>query len=388
MGNTKKRILDAAETLICEKGIAGTTISELAREAGIADSLVYKHFRGKEDLLFSVAYERLQEALAQFDEALQGIRDAESRLRRMVWYSLRYNDLHPGYTRTLLLECRSNPRFYASPAHELLRRHAAITTDILRQGVAEGCFRDDIDMRLVRDIVYGVLDFEAISAIAIREVDATINDFDAVMALLIPMVRKRTSAAAGNEERLLSAAEKVFATRGFAKAKVSDIARLAGTAEGTVYDHFKSKEDLLFSIPMKRFREHLEKLPEVFRVESPARKLRRLLRYHFTLYSPNREFLKVFLLDIQLSMRFYRSEAYPVFRQYLEVIEEVIEEGKALGSFRSDVDPRVFRNMFLGAFTHLALRWLIVRKDKPVDRMVEIDQLMDLLSWAVADEGD
>lgn len=385
MKNSKKRILEVAEELIAENGIFGTTISRVAQEAGIADSLVYKYFKGKEDLLFSIAFERLQQALVEFEEAVQGIKDAESKLRRMVWYGLRYNDRHPGYTRTLLFECRSNPNFYTSPAYDLLRRHAFITMGILQQGVSDGFFRNDIDMRLVRDIIYGTLDFETISTMATGEVEQGIDDFDAIMGLLIPMIRKRESAPEmSKEEKLLSAAEAVFAIHGFEKATISEIAQLAGTAEGTLYDYFKSKEDLLLSIPLRRFREHLKQLPEVFHIESPERKLRRLLRYHFTLYSRNWDFLKIFLLDIQLNMQFYASEGYTVFREYIRVMENVIEEGKTRKVFRADVTPRVFRNMFLGAFTHMALRWIIVKKDKPYDKMKEIDHLVDLLTSSIS----
>jgi TetR/AcrR family transcriptional regulator, fatty acid metabolism regulator protein len=150
-----------------------------------------------------------------------------------------------------------------------------------------------------------------------------------------------------------------------------------------LYDYFKSKEELLLSIPLKRFREHLNQLPEVFQIESPERKLRRLLRYHFTLYTRNWDFLKIFLMDIQLNMRFYESEAYKVFQEYIHVMEDVIEEGKAKGFFRPDVNSRVFKNMFLGAFTHMALRWIIVKKDRYYNKMKEIDTLIDLLTCAI-----
>jgi TetR/AcrR family fatty acid metabolism transcriptional regulator len=385
MRNAKKKILEVAEELISENGVSGTTIANVAQAAGIADSLVYKYFKGKEDLLFSIAFERLQQALVEFDEALQGIKDAASRLSRMVWYSLRYNDHYPGYSRTLLFECRSNPNFYTSPAYDLLRRHAAMTMGILRQGVEDGLFREDVHLRLVRDIIYGTLDFETIGTIAAAEVDEGIHDFDAIMGLIIPMITRRDPAPdVSREEKLIAAGEAVFAMHGFEKATISEIARLAETSEGTLYDYFKSKEELLLSIPLKRFREHLNQLPEVFQIESPERKLRRLLRYHFTLYTRNWDFLKIFLMDIQLNMRFYESEAYEVFQEYVQVMEEVIEEGKSKNIFRPDVNPRVFRNMFLGAFTHMALRWIIVKKDRGYNKMKEIDHLVDLMTCAIS----
>ena len=186
------------------------------------------------------------------------------------------------------------------------------------------------------------------------------------------------------KNQILDTAVIVFSKSGYYTATVDDIAKEAGIAKGSIYYHFKSKEDLLLSIPVKRFQNHLNQLKETFQVLSPLRKLRRLLRYHFTLYLPNRDFLKVFLLDIQLNMQFYSSKAYESFRQYMQAIEQVIEEGKSEGTFRPDVNARVFRNMFLGAFTHMALRWVIFGDKKRHDKMMEVDNLVDLMSSAVS----
>jgi TetR/AcrR family transcriptional regulator, fatty acid metabolism regulator protein len=380
MPKNKDKILDAAENLMGRNGIADTTIAKVAQKAEVADSLVYKYFKNKEDLLFSIAFRRLEEALIQFNEALQGIKDPASRLGKMIWYSLRYNDLHPGYTRILLFECRSNARFYNTKAYQLLRRHAGITTGIFLDGIKEGVFKKDLNLRLARDLVYGVLDFEAISSIATNEVDISIEDFDHIMDLIVPMVSKEeTSHEPQVRDRLLLSAEKIMARDGFSKAKISDIADSAQTAEGTIYEYFKNKEDLLLSIPKKRFQQHINNLQKTFKVTTSPEKMERLLRDHFTMYLVNRDFLKVFLLDMQLNVQFYNSEPYAIFQRYLTFIEDVVREGMEEGAFRPDVNTRVFRNMFLGAFTHMALRWIIVKRREPFDKMMEINDLIRLL---------
>src|SRR5437763_15200563 len=56
-------------------------------------------------------------------------------------------------------------------------------------------------------------------------------------------------AAAGDKrEAILRAAIRVFARNGYFNAKVADVARVAGVADGTVYLYFKSKEEILHSI--------------------------------------------------------------------------------------------------------------------------------------------
>jgi TetR/AcrR family fatty acid metabolism transcriptional regulator len=379
----KAEILAAAERVMSQKGLIDSTISEIAREAGVGDSLIYQYYKGKEDLLFSIPGERMKEVLSLLEEQLQGIRDPESRLGKMIWFHLRYNDEHPGYARILLLECRSSADFYTTPAYQLIRKYSGILLSILQEGVDCDVFRSDFDIRLVRDVILGFLDAETLGCLASKEIDASTKDFDDVMSLIRAMVARRAQHEVSKSDSILLAAEYIFTSKGFSKAKIADIAQLAGVAEGTVYDYFDNKEDLLLSIPVKRFRQFLDELPETFEIKRPLRKLRRFTKYHFLLFLTERNFSKLFVLQLLLNQRFYGSKAFESFTNYFRVIEEIIREGIEDGSFRRDVNPRVFRNMFLGAFSHLALRWLIVEKEGKIDKMQELVEVTDLLSSAV-----
>lgn len=385
----RERILQAAEQVFSEKGLQAASISEIARKAEVADSVIYQYFKNKEDLLFSVPGSRMPEVLQQCEEALQGIRDPESLLRRMVWFHLRYDEVHAGYVRLLLLECRSHPGFYKHPSYGLVRKYAGVMLRILEGGVQQGIFRSQVNMRLVRDVIFGTLDFEDIGYLVAQETDQASSDLESIMTLVLPIITHQPALEVPLDKAttILLAAEKVFAQKGFNRTKVYDVATLAGVSEGTVYEYFESKEDLLLSIPARRFQTYIELLAHAFEIKSPLRKLRRLIRTHFFLYLVNRDFLKVFVLQIQLSSRFYASPVYGTYRQYFTLIENIIEEGKSEGVFRQDVEPRVFRNMFLGTFSHMAIRWLILGQAAGTDMMSEIDQATDLLSLAVLTDG-
>ena len=163
MKDTKKRILKAAEELLSQKGVSDTTIAEIAKKANVVDSHAYQYFKGKKGLVFGVAEERLRESVAVLTDQLQGIIDPKSRLSKYIWFGLHYNDTHRDYVRNLMFDYRSNPDFYKTPAYTLVREHAKICGDILKQGIDSGDFRKDMDYRLIREIIYGTLDAEAIS---------------------------------------------------------------------------------------------------------------------------------------------------------------------------------------------------------------------------------
>lgn len=66
---TRTRLLEAATRLLGEHGYAGLSASAVAREAGIAQPTFYVHFRDKEDLVRTLAYERISELRRLLREA-------------------------------------------------------------------------------------------------------------------------------------------------------------------------------------------------------------------------------------------------------------------------------------------------------------------------------
>lgn len=383
---TKWKILAAAEEVMSQKGFASSSISEIARKANVTDSVIYQYFKGKQDLLFSVPGEKLKKQLALLKEHLAGIPDVQSQLQKVIWLQLRYHDAHRAYARLLLMECRSFKTFYSSPAYEIVREYTRIVSSILALGVKEGRFRADVPIRLIRDVILGTLDLETISSLTTGEVESGESDFEDVVNLVDSMIGA-TNPPDGSRvcrlDAIINAAKKIFAEKDFAKATISEIAGLAGVADGTIYEYFQSKEDILLSIATNRLDSYLKHVAGAFEIKTPDRKLRRLIKYHFSSFLSDREFLKVFLLRLHTNDKFYTSRAFEGFRGFCRLVEDVIEEGKAAGVFRPKVNSRVFRNMFLGAFGHMSMRWFVLRESAPVDRMEEIDQVTELLTSAV-----
>src|SRR5499433_1304416 len=85
-------------------------------------------------------------------------------------------------------------------------------------------------------------------------------------------------------ERILVAAERIFAQHGFFAARVSEIAKEAGVADGTIYLYFKNKDDLLISLfesRMERVNGFLATQTALFR--GPREKLLAFIKAYLTL---------------------------------------------------------------------------------------------------------
>jgi TetR/AcrR family fatty acid metabolism transcriptional regulator len=386
-GSDKKfTILTAAEEIISLKGFKESTISEIASQAGVNDSVIYRYFKGKDDLLFAIIEERLKEGSALLDRDLQGLIDPKSQLRKLMWGNLWYQIAYSAYSRILLFECRPSARFYSSPAAQLLQNYVGRLNAILEQGVRERAFRGDIPLSLMRDMVVGVLDMTTIGFHELKEVEDPTYDFEEAAALIELIISPKGEAEKINPDKssiILQSAERIIANKGFRKAKMSEIAQQAGVGDGTVYEYFANKDVLLFSIPQKRFDQYLKDLSGIFHPDSLIGKLKKIIKFHFYSFLADPDFTKIFVRNLFLNKAFYRSEAYKSFRSYYKELEDVIEEGKTGGVFRPEINSRVFRNLFLGTSFHLTSRWLIDNKKSEIQMIREANELADLITEAV-----
>src|SRR4029077_18593957 len=99
------------------------------------------------------------------------------------------------------------------------------------------------------------------------------------------MARRRTD---DKRQRILQAAVKVFARKGYHGAKVSEIARRADVADGTIYLYFRNKEDILVSLFDEVMAEQLEsKRHEVIDLVGAPARLLRIAEQHLELLGGN-----------------------------------------------------------------------------------------------------
>jgi TetR/AcrR family fatty acid metabolism transcriptional regulator len=172
--------------------------------------------------------------------------------------------------------------------------------------------------------------------------------------------KKRDGSAADKRERILKAAIRVFARKGFYSTRVSEIAKAAGVADGTIYLYFKNKDDVLISI----FQDRITKLLEVLGAalsepRSFEEKLHMCIDLQLGLLGSSRELAEVITVNLRQSSRLLKQFGAPLFGRYLETIARVFEEGQAQGLVQSDLSPRVLARALWGALDAIALGWAL-----------------------------
>jgi TetR/AcrR family fatty acid metabolism transcriptional regulator len=193
---------------------------------------------------------------------------------------------------------------------------------------------------------------------------------------------KRQYKKAARRESILQAAIEIFSKKGFRSATISEIAERAGVAEGSIYQYFKSKEDLFFSIPVEKtieFRTQVEL--HLSGIAGALNKIRKFVWYFLYFFTVNPEYGRMLMLDMRVNKSFVRTETYNFLKKSVEHVLEIIDEGQKEGVIRKDINVYVLRHLILGVLEHIVTRWLL--KDQKYDILAYHQEVSELIIDAI-----
>jgi TetR/AcrR family fatty acid metabolism transcriptional regulator len=164
-------------------------------------------------------------------------------------------------------------------------------------------------------------------------------------------------------QTIIQAAIEVFGKKSFRDSNISEIARRANVAEGTIYQYFKNKEDLFFSIPIEKTKEFCSELElHLQGIIGPFSKIRKFIWYYLYFFKTNPEYGRILMLEMRVSRSFVKTKTYSFLRKSTSEILEIIKEGQEEGVIRMDANPYVIRQLTLGILEHVVTRWLLKRE--------------------------
>lgn len=181
----------------------------------------------------------------------------------------------------------------------------------------------------------------------------------------------------GKRERILDAALTVFAAKGFYNTKVSEIAREAGVADGTIYNYFRSKDDILIELFEDRMDWILGRLAEELKGNVVSR-IARYIELHLMLAESEPKLAEFITVELRQSDKFLREYNNPKFSEYLGVLSSLIEQGQEEGVLREQVDPKLVSRAIFGALDEILLSLTLVRNARPLEVERIAHQVADL----------
>lgn len=179
------------------------------------------------------------------------------------------------------------------------------------------------------------------------------------------MASKREAAKQEKRERIIEAAVRVFAQKGFYTANVKDVARAAGVADGTIYLYFKNKDDLLISLFEHKMKNILLRFEEELKdIDDPLEQLKTFIHVYFELIENDTELSGVFQVELRQSSKFLKDYHNQQFSNYLNMIARILDKGKAINFFRPEMDTNIAKIFIFGAIDEVARQWILGRDGK------------------------
>jgi TetR/AcrR family fatty acid metabolism transcriptional regulator len=165
--------------------------------------------------------------------------------------------------------------------------------------------------------------------------------------------------------KIIDAATKVFAKKGFYNAKVSEIAQEAGIADGTIYIYFKHKDDILISLFEEKMKEVLDNMKKQISLETdPLKKIEKFALVHLKLIQDNKDIAEIIQVELRQSSKFMKNYHNTKFFEYLDLIGRIIQEGQEKGLVREDILPGIAKRAFFGALDEMSRFWVLSKKPK------------------------
>lgn len=178
-------------------------------------------------------------------------------------------------------------------------------------------------------------------------------------------------------KRILESAVRVFAKYGFYQSTISQIAKEAGVADGTIYLYFKNKDDILvqsFSYKIKQVFERFKK--EVERGQTAKDKLINLIRHHLKVFQGDRDMAVIYQTETHQSKRLAEDQIKEMSKMYLDIISEIVEQGQQEGSIRKDLYMGLVKRIIIGSVDEVINTWL--HSDGKYDLVSMADPLVEL----------
>ena len=148
-----EKILAATLELIAEQGLAGVGMSAVAERAGVARQTLYNHYPDVESIVTAAVEAHEEGGMATVGRLLEGQQGAAAKLEQLIRHSVAMGAHGPTLA---ALESSLSPQ-----GQSVLRAHRhrseSLVKDVLREGMAEGVFRSDLDLDLNATLIQAIM---------------------------------------------------------------------------------------------------------------------------------------------------------------------------------------------------------------------------------------
>jgi AcrR family transcriptional regulator len=184
-----------------------------------------------------------------------------------------------------------------------------------------------------------------------------------------------TTKAQLTRQRILDAALKVFARKGFHDTRMNDIVDEAQSSKGGVYFHFTGKEQIFLAL-IDEFARLLERRL-VESIAAEPRGLRRVdaaLRAGLSVFGEYNQLAKIFLLQAVGLGQAFESKRLEILDRFAGLIQQHLDDAISDGNI-APIDTQIVAYAWVGSINELVMRWIQTGQPEP-DRILPTLQVI------------
>jgi TetR/AcrR family fatty acid metabolism transcriptional regulator len=182
-------------------------------------------------------------------------------------------------------------------------------------------------------------------------------------------------------QRILEAAEEVFAEKGYHGAVVDDIVRTADMSKGGFYFHFPNKQGIFLAL-MESLTPRLISTAEraIVQETDPVARVDAALRTVLDTFSRHRRLSKILLIEAVGLGHGFEEKLMEIRAQFAGVIQKYLDEAVSEGAI-APIDTKIAAFAWLGAINEIVVRWVVTGDPERLEDV--IPQLRALLLRSV-----
>jgi TetR/AcrR family transcriptional regulator, fatty acid metabolism regulator protein len=404
----KLKLIAGLKYLLKRKNFNSITTAEIAKKAKTYESLIYWHFKDKNGMLHQIVGEYLLENIALINSEMQKIKSPLDKLKKLIWLSFYILNKKRIYAKIILIEVKSVPDYFKSQSYLIVQKFSAIVEEIIKEGIANGMIRDDIQPIVLTNIIFGGIQYCLLPAIIfnmkISPEDCTEDLFKILLYGIVANGEKKKNARnrkkldantnstvnisdnmqkpnhpKGKRKRepsgkikLAEAMRQLLENKDFYSISTNDISTLAKKNEALIYRYFGDKRGLLYHVLANYLEEMHERiLGDLKAAKGSINRLKIIISDTFDAYCSQRVFAKIILLEVRNSSDYFESYTFKLVRRYVQLIVDTIGQGVVAGEISNDLSPQAIRNIIIGGIEHIVLHSLMFNRDGNPDVFLE-----------------
>lgn len=170
--------------------------------------------------------------------------------------------------------------------------------------------------------------------------------------------------------RILEAAVRVFAEKGYHDTAVDDIVRASDTSKGAVYFHFPNKQGIFLALVEYLANQVLDRMESAIEAERGGiNRVDAALRTALEFFGSHRGLARILLVEVVGLGHGFHPRLLTLRVRFTALIKKHLDRAVADGSIPPQ-DTEVAARVWLGALNELAVRWLYAEKEEPLEQQL------------------